>query len=330
MKKYLLISLLLLATVVLKAQTPTLAELQPTGNHITWYDAATGSNVVLKTSLLVNGRHYYASQTVNGVESTARLDVTVTLVTVAAPTAGTHTPSQTQVVWNWNTVSGATGYKWSATNLYSSATDMGTAVTKTETSLTCGTSYTRYIWAYNASGCVSSVTTLTQTTSACVVLLAIGDEYGGGKVAYILQSGDNGYNALVQHGLIVALTDQSTSQIWGNTLSYDSPITSVALGQGSANTTAIINYPTANTAAAMCRNYNGGAYNDWYLPSRDELGKIYLNYAAVGMTTTNYWSSSEQSTGAGAYAYYYNFSNGWDQINYKHITYCYVRAVRSF
>ena len=168
MKKYLFILLLLLATVILKAQTPTVAELQPTGDHITWYDAATGGNIVIKTALLVNGRHYYASQTVNGVESTARLDVTVTLVTVAAPTAGTHTPSQTQLVWNWNTVSGATGYKWSATNLYSSATDMGTAVTKTETGLTCNTAYSRYVWAYNGSGCVSAVTTLTKTTSSCV------------------------------------------------------------------------------------------------------------------------------------------------------------------
>jgi len=168
MKKYLFILLLLLATVILKAQTPTVAELQPTGDHITWYDAATGGNILIKTALLVNGRHYYASQTVNGVESTARLDVTVTLVTVAAPTAGTHTPSQTQLVWNWNTVSGATGYKWSATNLYSSATDMGTAVTKTETGLTCNTAYSRYVWAYNGSGCVSAVTTLTKTTSSCV------------------------------------------------------------------------------------------------------------------------------------------------------------------
>nr|NQU92552.1 hypothetical protein [Bacteroidota bacterium] len=68
----------------------------------------------------------------------------------ATPITGTHVPSATQIVWNWNTVSGATGYKWNTTNDYGSAEDMGTAITKTETGLTCNTAYTRYAWAYNA------------------------------------------------------------------------------------------------------------------------------------------------------------------------------------
>jgi hypothetical protein len=84
----------------------------------------------------------------------------------ASPTAGTHVPAQTQIVWNWNTVSGATGYKWNTTDNYSSATDMGTAITKTETGLTCNTSYTRYAWAYSACGNSTSLV-LNQTTSAC-------------------------------------------------------------------------------------------------------------------------------------------------------------------
>ena len=55
-----------------------------------------------------------------------------------APTPGTHVASLTQIVWNWNTVSGATGYKWNTTNNYGTATDMGTATSKTETGLTNG------------------------------------------------------------------------------------------------------------------------------------------------------------------------------------------------
>jgi uncharacterized protein (TIGR02145 family) len=83
-----------------------------------------------------------------------------------APTEGTHTPSSTQIIWNWNTVAGATGYKWNTTNNYSNAIDLGTATTKTETGLTCNTEYTRYAWAYNAYG-NSTPVTLNQTTSAC-------------------------------------------------------------------------------------------------------------------------------------------------------------------
>ncbi len=81
----------------------------------------------------------------------------------AAPSAGTHVPSVNQIQWKWNIVSGATGYKWNTTNSYTTAIDMGTATSRTETGLTCITSYTRYVWAYGACG-VSTITSLTQAT----------------------------------------------------------------------------------------------------------------------------------------------------------------------
>jgi len=65
----------------------------------------------------------------------------------SAPLTGTHVSSATQIIWNWNTVSGATGYKWHTANTYSDATDMFTGTTKTETGISCGTTYTRYVWA---------------------------------------------------------------------------------------------------------------------------------------------------------------------------------------
>ncbi|MCX6306416.1 MAG: hypothetical protein NT040_15750 [Bacteroidetes bacterium] len=84
----------------------------------------------------------------------------------AAPTAGTHVPLSTQITWNWNAVASATGYKWNTVNNYAGATDMGTAITNTETGLACSTAYTRYAWAYNACG-TSTPVTLNQTTSTC-------------------------------------------------------------------------------------------------------------------------------------------------------------------
>ena len=85
---------------------------------------------------------------------------------ILAPTGGTHVASQTQIVWSWNPVSGATGYKWSTTNDYSTATNMAEATTKTESNLTCNTTYTRYVWAYNNCG-YSSSGILTQSTLSC-------------------------------------------------------------------------------------------------------------------------------------------------------------------
>jgi len=62
----------------------TLADIIINGNAIQWYDTATAKNAAATplplNTLLVNGATYYASQTINGVESTTRLAVTVYLV----------------------------------------------------------------------------------------------------------------------------------------------------------------------------------------------------------------------------------------------------------
>jgi uncharacterized protein (TIGR02145 family) len=82
------------------------------------------------------------------------------------PTAGTNTPGQTQIVWNWNTVAGATGYKWNTVNIYSTSSDNGAGISFTQTGLTCNTSYSLYIWSYNSCG-NSASSALTQKTSDC-------------------------------------------------------------------------------------------------------------------------------------------------------------------
>jgi hypothetical protein len=70
----------------------------------------------------------------------------------ATPGEGNHLQSNTQIIWNWSAVPIATGYKWHTSNNFAAATDVGTDTTKTETGLTQGSSYTRYVWAYNACG----------------------------------------------------------------------------------------------------------------------------------------------------------------------------------
>ena len=108
---------------------------------------------------------YYAC----GTSNPTTLIQTTTGTSVTAPTSGTHVPGITQIEWKWNAVSGATGYKWSVTNDNNTATDMGTALTKTDTGLTCSTSYTRYTWAYNVCG-NSTATTLSRTTTGATFI----------------------------------------------------------------------------------------------------------------------------------------------------------------
>jgi hypothetical protein len=59
---------------------PTVADLQASGTGIKWYLTSSGGSALATSTPLQNNTHYYASQTVNGVESTVRFDVLVTMI----------------------------------------------------------------------------------------------------------------------------------------------------------------------------------------------------------------------------------------------------------
>ncbi len=58
---------------------PTVADLQASGTGIKWYLTQTGGTALVTSTQLVNGQHYWASQTINGLESMARFEVEVTM-----------------------------------------------------------------------------------------------------------------------------------------------------------------------------------------------------------------------------------------------------------
>ncbi len=98
------------------------------------------------------------------------------------PTSGTHSPSPTEITWNWNTAQEASGYKWNTSDNYATATDMGGSTSKTETGLTNGTSYTRYVWAYNSCS-NSQVLILTATAQFVCGSSSINVNHVAGSVA---------------------------------------------------------------------------------------------------------------------------------------------------
>jgi len=82
-------------------------------------------------------------------------------------------------------------------------------------------------------------------------------------------------------------------------------------------------------AKDLCSGYNGGGYNDWKLPGKDELLLIYENLHKRGLGGFNngsYWSSTEVNI---YNSWEQNFSNG-EQVQNGKSSLNSVRAIRSF
>ena len=121
----------------------------------------------------------------------------------------------------------------------------------------------------------------------------IGEKFGGGIVFDVSADG--------LHGLIAETIDQ---------------------GQA--------NFEQAKGIAKSGKHSDAGkAFTDWYLPSKDELNKLFLQRTIVGGFTNNFYWSSTAGVEYG-HAWYQRFVDGKQTTNLKPSTPGLVRAVRAF
>ncbi len=98
----------------------------------------------------------------------------------------------------------------------------------------------------------------------------IGESYGGGIIFHLWKDAFG-----VEHGLIVDKIDLSLSHSWSNVEDTIVGIEAQSYWNGKGNSQAIVAQTGHTTSAAsLCLNSTNGGFNDWYLPSLDELELI--------------------------------------------------------
>jgi len=160
----------------------------------------------------------------------------------------------------------------------------------------------------------------------------------GGFVFYVTDGG--------LHGLEAAPVDQSEGSAWGCVGDNVAEAIGTAIGTGDENTDAIVSLgcDDGSPAALAATDYELNGYDDWFLPSKDEL---YLMYLKLADTDGNFTNSGVGDAGnPGGFASYYYWSSSQTAVSgvgiqsfddgaqydghYKGDSNLRVRAVRAF
>ncbi|NJM79399.1 MAG: DUF1566 domain-containing protein [Flavobacterium sp.] len=155
----------------------------------------------------------------------------------------------------------------------------------------------------------------------------IGEYKYGGVIFWV--------NAAGNEGLVCAVTDQSTGVQWYNGMSMLTNANGSSINTGQANTNAIVNAQGAGIyAAKICDDLILNGFNDWFLPSHDELEEMHGNKSIIDnvslansgtiIQAMTYWCSTEDSLHA---AETYSFTTTSTPADFKSALHR-VRAVR--
>ena len=250
--------------------SPTVASLAATGTDIKWYNAVTGGSALASSTPLINGTHYYATQTISGCESSTRFDVTATVSNTTVPT-GTALQMYCSGAKVSNLTATGTAIKWYTTS-------SGGSALATTTDLVNGT---HYYATQTVGGCESS------TRFDVTVIINSAPTITPNKVDETCSTTNNGsISPTLIGGLTnvryIKLTQKYNVDAWQQVAEIEAfeifTGTNVARSTNGASATSSSNYSSQYTAPIAIDGINSGNNNFWHsgTPNLNEWIKVDL------------------------------------------------------
>lgn len=259
-------------------------------------------------------------------------------------------PGDEIVTITWDLDPNATMYNIYWSESAGLTTNNGTLISNvispyTHTGRSSGTTYYYIVTALNKGG----ESPASEEVSA--TLLTIQQKLNNGETPLEIYNGNNNlldslYGKSYQGGLIFYFNTQdgtglvTTSfdlgqTVWGCYGTSISGADGTKIGTGEQNTLDILaGCSETDIAAKLCSDLIIGAYNDWYLPSKDELNMLWIKAGSIAangddfVVGIGYWSSTEIDSN---HALAQDLSSGYQYApgNGKTDLY-FVRAIRAF
>jgi hypothetical protein len=159
---------------------------------------------------------------------------------------------------------------------------------------------------------------------------AIGDFHEGGVIFYLDETGE--------HGFVASVSDLGFDKVWGCPTLINFGAIGLEIGTGAQNTIDIVTACSdTNSAATLSSQLVQNSFEDWFLPSKDELDLLYQQQTIINETALKnnggsfsnggrYWSSSHDLDNTAWVEYFNTGQQDGVLKDAKH----YVRAIRSF
>lgn len=161
-----------------------------------------------------------------------------------------------------------------------------------------------------------------------------GKIYAGGFIFYLTPAAETGLVAAPPFWN--GINDPDPTGPWGCAFVDIPGAQGTAIGTGALNTIDIeAGCGTSGIAADICANLVLNGFNDWFLPSKDELNEMYLkvgqgaagpNQNIGGFANGSYWSSTEENSMS---SWFHDFNINGQYTDDRELWYR-VRPVRAF